>query len=190
MLETSDNPFALATLAHLETQNTQQNETRRFESKLRFIRNLYAKGWRKERIIELFHFIDWIMRLPDYLESELWVEILNFEEERKMRYVGSVERTGYKRGWDEGKTEERPESIELGLSLKFGDDAAMPLMSSIRNLQDPDRLIMIRDTIRMAGSIDEKSGNWYRAGRGRHKPSLIATASARSCTTSENSDGA
>ena len=79
----------------------------------------------------------------------------------------------------EGKTEERLEAIELGLSLKFGDDAAMPLMSSIRNLQDPDRLIMIRDTIRMAGSIDKKSGNWYRAGRGRHKPSLIAVASAR-----------
>ncbi len=155
MLETSDNPFALATLAHLETQNTRQNETRRFESKLRFIRNLYAKGWSKERVIELFHFIDGVMRLPDYLESELWGEILKFEEERKMRYVSSVVRIGYKRGWDEGKTEERLESIELGLSLKFGDDAAMTLMSSTRNLQDPDRLIMIRDAIRMAGSIEE-----------------------------------
>ena len=155
MLESSDNPFALATLAHLETQKTRQNETRRFESKLRFIRSLYAKGWSKERVIELFHFIDWIMRLPDYLESELWGEILKFEEERKMRYVSSVERIGYKRGWDEGKTEERLEAIELGLSLKFGDDAAMTLMPSIRNLQDPDRLIMIRDAIRVVDSIDE-----------------------------------
>jgi hypothetical protein len=45
MLETSDNPFALATLAHLETQNTRQNETRRFESKLRFIRKLITPAF-------------------------------------------------------------------------------------------------------------------------------------------------
>lgn len=47
-----------------------------------------------------------------------------------MRYVSSVERIGYDRGWDEGKTEGRTEglaqgrieAIELGLSLKFGDE--------------------------------------------------------------------
>jgi hypothetical protein len=37
ILENSDNPFALATIAHLETQKTRQNLTRRFESKLRYI---------------------------------------------------------------------------------------------------------------------------------------------------------
>jgi predicted transposase YdaD len=111
------------------------------------------------------------MRLPDSLENELWVEILKIEEERKMRYVSSVERIGYKRGWDEGKIEGRTEgreegreegwvegrieAIELGLSLKFGDDAAQLLMPSIRNLQDPDFLLMIRDAIRVAENIED-----------------------------------
>jgi hypothetical protein len=155
ILENSDNPFATATLVHLETQNTRQNISRRFESKLRFIRCLYAKGWSRERIIELFHFIDWLMTLPESLENELWVEILKIEEERKMRYVSSVERIGYKKGWDEGRTEGRIEAIELGLSLKFGDDAARLVMSSIRNLQDPDFLLMIRDAIRVAENIED-----------------------------------
>jgi hypothetical protein len=54
-------------------------------------------------------------------------------------------------GWVEG----RIEAIELGLSLKFGDDAANLLMPSIRNLQDPDRLGMIRDAIRVADNIGD-----------------------------------
>jgi hypothetical protein len=163
MLETSDNPFALATLAHLETQRTRHNAIMRFESKLRFVRSLYAKGWTREKIIGLFHFIDWIMRLPDNLEDSLWVEIHKIEEEGKMPYISSVERIGYKRGWDagktegetNGKTEGRIEAIELGLSLKFGDDAALSLMPLIRSLHDPDRLIMIKDAIRAVGSIKE-----------------------------------
>ena len=135
----------------------------RFESKLRFVRSLYAKGWTREKIIGLFHFIDWIMRLPDNLEDSLWVEIHKIEEEGKMPYISSVERIGYKRGWDAGETKGetkgitlgRIEAIELGLSLKFGDDAALLLMPLIRSLHDPDRLIMIKDAIRAVGSIKE-----------------------------------
>jgi predicted transposase YdaD len=103
------------------------------------------------------------MTLPESLENELWVEILKIEEERKMRYVSSVERIGYNRGWDEGKIEGRTEgwvegrieAIELGLSLKFGDDAAKLLMPLVRNLQDLDRLRMIRDAIRVTDNIGD-----------------------------------
>ena len=76
-----------------------------------------------------------------------------------MRYVSSVERIGYDRGWDEGIIEGnkkgRIEAIELGLSLKFGDDAARLVMPSIRNLQYPDFLMMIRDAIRVADNIED-----------------------------------
>jgi flagellar biosynthesis/type III secretory pathway protein FliH len=161
-LETSNNPFALATLAHLETQQTRKNAFMRFESKLRFTRSLYIRGWSRNKIIELFHFIDWIMQLPSELENKLWVEINKIEEEGKMPYISSVERIGYQRGWDkgkdegkvEGKTEGRVEYIGLGLSLKFGDDASF-LMASIREIQDPDRLSMIMNAIFTSCSIEE-----------------------------------
>ena len=76
-----------------------------------------------------------------------------------MPYISSVERIGYNRGWNAGETEGitqgRIEAIELGLSLKFGDDAALSLMPLIRSLHDPDRLIMIKDAIRAVGGIKE-----------------------------------
>ncbi len=75
----------------------------RFESKLRFTRSLYIRGWSREKIIELFHFIDWIMQLPSELEDKLWVEINKIEEEGKMPYISSVERIGYRQGKVKGK---------------------------------------------------------------------------------------
>ena len=154
MLETSDNPFALATLAHLETQQTRKNAFMRFESKLRFTRSLYIRGWSREKIIELFHFIDWIMQLPSELEDKLWVEINKIEEEGKMPYISSVERIGYRRGLDEGEIKGRKEYIGLGLSLKFGDDVSL-LMASISEIQDPDRLLTIMNAIFTTCSIEE-----------------------------------
>jgi hypothetical protein len=150
MLETSDNPFALAILAHLETQKTRKNAFMRFESKLRFTRSLYIREWSRDKIIELFHFIDWILWLPNDLEDKLWVEINKIEEEGKMPYISSVERIGYRRGLDEG----RIEYIGLGLSLKFGDDASL-LMASIREIQDPDQLLRIMNAILTSCGIEE-----------------------------------
>ncbi len=53
---------------------------------------------RKEDVVRLFHFIDWVMNLPDYLEDAFWREIRQYEETRNMTYMSSVERIGYKRG--------------------------------------------------------------------------------------------
>jgi hypothetical protein len=39
--------------------------------------------------------------------------------------------------------------------LKFGDDAAKLLMPLVRNLQDLDRLRMIRDAIRVTDNIGD-----------------------------------
>ncbi len=107
----------------------------------------------------LFHFIDWIMRLPGYLEDRLWDTIHKIEEEIKMPYITSVERIGYKRGLSDGVAQGVAQgvkqAIELGLSLKFGDDAAGSLMPHIHNMQDPDWLMMIKDAIRSTDSIDE-----------------------------------
>lgn len=56
------------------------------------MRLLYQRQWDKQRIIDLFTIIDWLMRLPERLNQQLWYEIENFEQEKTMRYVTSVER--------------------------------------------------------------------------------------------------
>lgn len=48
--------------------------------------------------MELFRFIDWLLVLPAVREQEFWHELRQFEEERYMPYVTSVERRGFEQG--------------------------------------------------------------------------------------------
>ncbi len=100
-----ENPFALVTVAHLVTRATRNDMTARFAAKLRLVRLLYARGWDRQRVIDLFTVIDWMMRLPDELAGQLWREIETIEEGQKMQYVTSVERLGIQKGRAEGKAE-------------------------------------------------------------------------------------
>ena len=66
------------------------------------MRLLYQHDWSRQRILDLFAVLDWMMRLPEALEQKLWQDIGEIEGESQMRYITSVERIGRKRGWIEG----------------------------------------------------------------------------------------
>jgi hypothetical protein len=91
-LEQNANPFAVVVMAHLQAQATRQNLEDRLNWKLRLAKGLYGRGYDREDILELFRFIDWILVLPRDLANRFDVELSNFEEERQMPYVTSVER--------------------------------------------------------------------------------------------------
>jgi flagellar biosynthesis/type III secretory pathway protein FliH len=99
---THANPFALITAAHLQTQQTKHDPEARYQAKGVLVRLLYRQGWDKQRILDLFAVLDWMMRLPEELEQKLWLEIETIEGENKMRYVTSVERHAIKRGMEQG----------------------------------------------------------------------------------------
>jgi len=97
-LESSRNPFAWVVMAHLKMQETKQDKPSRKVWKLRLIRQLHESGYNKNDILNLFHFIDYLLHLPKALEAEFWQELKTYEEERKVPYITSVERIGYERG--------------------------------------------------------------------------------------------
>ena len=101
-LEASDNPFAIASMAHLKTQATRSVPSERLRWKLHLIRGLYEKGWGKKRILNLFRFIDWIMRLPEELSQEVRDVVHQIETEKKVQYVTTIERFGRQEGLQEG----------------------------------------------------------------------------------------
>lgn len=103
-LERSRNPFAVVTQAHLKTQATRRDPAERYRWKGHILRGLYERGFERQDILELFHFLDGLMRLPEELEERLWSELRAEEEARKMRYVSSVERIGMRRGMERGLT--------------------------------------------------------------------------------------
>lgn len=109
------NPFAWVSAAHLLTQDTKGDADRRYAAKRRLVRLLYQRGWERQRVINLFAVLDWMMRLPKALERQLWQEIEAIEEEQRMRYVTSVERF-YDEKWKNIRIEEcRQEGRREGL---------------------------------------------------------------------------
>ena len=69
-LPADPNPFALVTVAHLLTRRTRDAPYDRFQAKRRLVRLLYERNWSKTRILGFFAVLDWMMRLPEELETE------------------------------------------------------------------------------------------------------------------------
>ncbi|MBJ7899141.1 MAG: DUF4351 domain-containing protein [Cyanobacteria bacterium RI_101] len=108
------NPFALVTAAHLLTQQTRRNPAGRYDAKWRLARLLYERDWDKQRILDLFGIIDWLMKLPQNLDKQLWTSIQNLERNKAMPYVLSVERIARQEGRQEGLQEGRQKGLQEG----------------------------------------------------------------------------
>ena len=113
-LEVSENAFALITAAHILTRQTRKNDQARKDAKSQLVRLLYHRKWDKQRVIDLFTVLDWMMKLPEELEQQLWHEIEAIEEKEKMRYVTSVERIGIAKGLQVGLQQGREEGRQEG----------------------------------------------------------------------------
>ena len=157
-LEASHNLFALAVMGHLKTMETRDDENDRRRWKLYLARKLYERGYNRNNVINFFHFIDWMMRLPDEMEEMFWTEIQAYEEEKNMPYVSSVEKIGIKKGIQQGiqqgKREGVLEAIELGLTIKFGING-LRLLPAVRAIENMDRLEMIKEAIKATDKLDE-----------------------------------
>jgi predicted transposase YdaD len=120
------NAFALVTAAHLLTQQTRGQLVKRFAAKGRLARLLFERQWDRQRIVDLFNVIDWMMRLPASLQTQLMGDIEALEREHQMPYISSFERRGLERGRQEGRQEGKSEALARLLEKRFG-----PIPSSV-----------------------------------------------------------
>jgi len=133
-LYNSSNVFALIVAAQLHAKLLKKPE-QRLDAKILLIRLLYQRGYRREQVIELFKFIDWMIRLPDNLAIKLKDSIDQIEEELHMAYVTSVERIatqeGILQGMQQGKLELAIQMIkDFNLSVKdVAEKYQLPLKS-------------------------------------------------------------
>ena len=92
-------------------------------------------------------FVDWVLALPEGLENQLWAEVQQFEEEKHMRYVSSLEqiaiRKGIEKGIEKGREQTLCELLEELLATRFG-----PLSETIRS--------------RLAGANSAQLSLWFR----------------------------
>jgi hypothetical protein len=93
------NPFATIVLTHLAALATRGDAEARYAEKLKLTRRLYERGLSKQQILDLYRFIDWVLRLPEALELKYTDAIYQIEESKNMPYLSFVERRGEARGF-------------------------------------------------------------------------------------------
>ncbi len=153
-LEASDNPFAIVVMAHLKTQDTRHDEQGHKRWKLYLVRRLYERGYRKEDVINLFRFIDWIMGLSEEMEESFWAEMRQYEEDKKMEYVTSVERIGIKKGIQQGILQSTREAVIDILEVRF-EVVSGSIVKTINGIDDPSVLKMLLKKGATVGSLPE-----------------------------------
>jgi hypothetical protein len=131
-LEGSSNPFAKVVLAHLTAQQTQRDPAARHAWKIRLVRSLYEGGLGAKDVRELFRLIDWLMELPPALGEIFRQEFDQIQKEKGMPFVTSIERYGRRMGLCEG--------IEVLLTMRFGEEAALKWMPEIREVLEEEKL--------------------------------------------------
>jgi hypothetical protein len=145
-LEANRNPFATVVMAHLAAVRTRSDRLQRKQQKLSLVRRLYEQGLGREAVLNLLAFIDWMLTLPLDLEQEFQHEVEQLEEEQRMQYVTSFERSGIQKGLLKG--------IALGLKLKFGS-LGQNLLPEIEQIEDVGLLESILEAIDTANTVDE-----------------------------------
>ncbi len=112
--------------------------------------------------MDFFSVLDWLIRLPDNLETKIFEDIRQIEEEHQMRYVTSIERIakekgmseGLQQGMQQGRKEGILEGIEDLMEIKFGEDS-LHLIPEISKIKDVERLREIRKIIKQSKTLDE-----------------------------------
>ena len=65
--------------------------------------------------IDLYCFIDWLLVLPEDLEEEFARELCEYEKEKIMQYVSSIERIGFKKGKQQGMQHGMRQGVQQGV---------------------------------------------------------------------------
>jgi len=154
-LEASQNPFAVVVMAHLEALRTRHDAAGRKVAKLSLVRQLHRRGFGEPEIRQLFWFIDWLLTLPEELEQKFWTEVRALDEEKKMRYVTSIERIGHKRGLKEGFKA----AVRQALEVRFGE-AGLALISEVEALDDESLIRRINEALIRGSSLEQIRRIW------------------------------
>jgi hypothetical protein len=134
-LEASRNPFAIAVMAHLKTKATRQDFPSRKEWKFRLTRRLYEQGYERQDILNLFKFLDWIMELPQDLKQAFRTELEQYEQERQMPYITSIEQMAKAEGKAEGKAETALKLLQENIDLEVITRVTGISLEVLRQLQ-------------------------------------------------------
>ncbi len=114
------NPFNAVIAAHRRALETRRDPQARLRWKVEIVRALYARGFDRQVVLDVFRFIDWALTLPVELEPTFHQTLDAIEEAFAMPYVTSIERRGIEKGREEGQITALATMLRRLLRLRFG----------------------------------------------------------------------
>jgi hypothetical protein len=166
MLEAEDNPIAMVILAHRAAQVGAGDAAARKAQKWRLTRRLYERWPEREDILELFRLIDWLIWLPREEAIEFRREVAEYEEQKRMPYITSIEEMGRQKGREQGLEQGRLEGRQEGMiaaqqnavldvvEVRFGK-IPDSLREAVGMIRDEARLRVLHKSAIQAGSLEE-----------------------------------
>lgn len=138
------NPFAVIVMAQLLA--LRHRGAQRLQPKLGLVRQLITHGYRRDSVVNLLRFIDWILALPPAMDNTYIQAVEQIEKERSMAYVTSYERYYKKRGMEAGMAAGMERGKEIGLVQGERQGIMTTLQDQIEarfgHLSDQDRHIL------------------------------------------------
>ena len=148
-LEASTQPFALATRAFLKTLEVEGDAQETYRWKKVFLLELYRLGMLRETVRKLYKFIDWIMRLPKEMETQLYYDLKTIEEKNVMPHLTTAERIGMEKGM-----EALQRIVSTIITAKFGENGR-PLAERATQVENLASLEELSKKIITAQNISE-----------------------------------
>lgn len=156
-LESDPNPFAIIVRAYLKTLEVSGNVQKKYSWKKRFLLELYERGMKREILLAIFNFIDWIIELPEGLDNEIFEKIKTVEENKAMSHMILPERIGHKKGLQEGIAKSIPmlhDALATIIEIKYGK-AGQTLAARAARIRNLTRLQKLMDDLKRAQSLSE-----------------------------------
>ncbi|MCF7709368.1 MAG: transposase, partial [Verrucomicrobia bacterium] len=140
--------------AYLATQRTRRDMSQRQRMKWELTRRLYERWYSKKEVLNLFRLIVWLMRLPDENEVEFRKQLVEYEKEKTMPYVTSIERLGRKEGLQEGLQKALHAAIVEVLEARFSS-VPKELKAKVNAIADEQELRRLHRKAVLVPSIEE-----------------------------------
>jgi len=158
-LEQTDNPAAVVIAAHLATQRTTGDMAGRKALKWQLTRRLYERGYRKKDVLEIFRLIDWLMVLPPEQSVAFRRELVQYEQEKAMPHLTSIETLALEEGRQEGRQEGQYRLLQRQLERRWGKLSA-ELEQRLRSLTSEQLEILAEALLDFRSVAD--LGTWLR----------------------------
>ncbi len=147
-LEKSTNPFSIVVRTHLKALETRDSNQKRLYWKKKLFKALYEANYSEQEILELFRFLDWVMALPEELEKRFNDFSAQYEEDKGMPYVTSIERFGIQKGI----LEQARKSVVDALRIRF-KRVPQSLVKMLQSIEDAKLLSDLLKQAILADSI-------------------------------------